>query len=222
MKPVDYLSLQMQLEGLKMSGGNFVTRASPGVDEFPLVLQAHTSDGQELVRFDDTLPSALHDQLTAGNLPSFKIESAIAVFGLFGISTKVGHFRTYIFPDSFATAGTSIVTCFSQDDPKVVAAGFNGCVGKIYATEQAGRIVSACVSTRQNALAAEAWVFTHPDYRRKGFARQVVTAWAGSLQRAGLVPFYSHEVENTKSASLANRLKLVHVFDETVIEQVGR
>jgi len=218
MKPLDYLSLQMRLEGVQRGSGNFITRTSPGDNEFPLVLQAHTADGQEIVCFDERLPPALYYRLMSDSLPSFKVESAFAVFALFGISAKVGHFRTYIFPDSFAAADTSTVTCFSQDDPIVVAVGFKGCLGKIYAIEQVGQIVSACVSTRQNALAAEAWVFTHPDQRRKGFARQVVTAWAGSLQRAGLVPFYSHELENIKSAALADSLKLVHVFDETVIE----
>jgi predicted GNAT family acetyltransferase len=113
------------------------------------------------------------------------------------------------------------VKCFSQEDSKVIAFGFNGLADKVFAIEKDGMLVSACVSSRQNSKSAEAWVFTHPGYRRKGFAQQVVTAWAGSLLKEGLVPFYSYEVENTNSALLAKRLKLIQVFEETVIEKVS-
>ena len=83
MKPLDYLSLQMRLEGVQRGSGNFITRTSPGDNEFPLVLQAHTADGQEIVCFDERLPPALYYRLMSDSLPSFKVESAFAVFALF-------------------------------------------------------------------------------------------------------------------------------------------
>ena len=220
MKPIDYLHLQMELEGIKTGDGNLITRASPDVDEFPLVLLASTSDDQKFIYFDNSLPLALRDKLSPIDLQSFKIESAIEAFDLFGINTKSELSKTYIFPDNFAVADIGNVNCFNQDDPKVAAFGFNGLADKVYAIEQEGMILSACVSSRQNFKSAEAWVFTHPDHRRKGLAQQVVTTWAGSLQRKGIIPFYSHEAGNTNSANLANKLNLIHVFDETVIERV--
>jgi hypothetical protein len=219
MQPIDYLHLQMELEGIKRCDGNLITRASPNVEEFPLVLLASTSDGQKFICFDNSLQLALCDMLSLIELQSFKMESAIELFGLFGIKTKSGYSKTYIFPNSFAVADIENVKCFNQHDPKVVAFGFAGLADKVYAIEQDGRIVSACVSSRQNSKSAEAWVFTHPDHRRKGIAQQVVTAWAGSLQREGIIPFYSHEIENVSSANLAGKLKLIHMFDEVVIEK---
>jgi GNAT superfamily N-acetyltransferase len=163
----------------------------------------------------------LYNKLTVNGLGSFKIEYAAQVFNSFGICTKSGHFRTYMFPDNFANADVGHVKCFSQDDPKIVAFGFGGFAEKVYAIEQEGIIFSACISSRQNSKSAEAWVFTHPDHRRKGLAQQVVTAWAGNLQREGIIPFYSHDVENSNSAILARKLKLVHLFDENVIEKAA-
>jgi hypothetical protein len=46
-----------------------------------------------------------------------------------------------------------------------------------------GEVVSSCTSSRENASAAEAWVFTEPDYRGCGYARQVTAAWVHRLQR---------------------------------------
>jgi hypothetical protein len=221
MKPVDYLHLQMELEGIKRGNGNLITRASPDVKEFPLILLAFTSDEKKFIYFDKAIPPALFNKLAISDSRSFKLESAIEAFDLFGISTKSGSFKTYIFPDSFAIADVGSVNCYSRDDPKVVIFGFNRLAEKVYAIEQDGMILSACVSSRQNAKSAEAWVFTQPEQRRKGFAQQVVTAWAGSLQREGIIPFYSHEVENTNSANLASKLNLIHIFDELVLEKTA-
>jgi GNAT superfamily N-acetyltransferase len=208
----------MELEGIKRCDGNLITRASPDADEFPFVLLAHLSDGQKFMYFDNSLPLALRDKLTAIDLQS---ESMIEMFDLFGINTKSAQSKTYIFPDNFAVADIGNVKCFSQHDPKVAAFGFTGLADKVYAVEQDGIILSVCVSTRENSKSAEAWVFTHPDHRRKGLAQQVVTAWAGSLRSEGIIPFYSHEVGNTNSTNLANKLNLIPVFDETTIEKVA-
>lgn len=211
----------MELEGIKAGNDNCITRVSPDIVEFPLVLVACTSIEQKFIYFDSSLPLALRDQLTVGGLQSFKIESAVEMFEHFGISSKVGYFKTYIFPDNFANVNVSTVRYFSQDDPKIVDFGFNGLVDKVYAIEQDGLILSACVSSRQNSKSAEAWVFTHPDYRRKGLAQQVVTAWAGGLQRKGIIPFYSHNVENINSGKLASKLNLIRVFDEAVVNRAA-
>lgn len=221
MKPIEYLLRQIDLEGIQRVADHLIAPVSPNTDDFPLVLLARTADEQSLTCYDASLPAELRDQLSKCDLQSFKTQSAIEVFEKSGYHTKAGHFKTYIFPESFAFARVDAVKCFSRDDPKVIAFGFNGLADEVFAFEQDGRILSACVSSRRNSTSAEAWVFTHPDHRRKGLAQQVVTAWAGSLQREGITPFYSHDIENTNSALLAKRLHLIHVFDETVIETMS-
>jgi len=220
MKPFEYLHLQMELEGIKRVSTNLITRTSQNTDDFPLVIIAQTSDEESLVCFDELIKEELRHKLS-NNLQAFNIEKAIEVFEKSGIQAKASHFRTYTFPESFESESTEAVKCYSQDDPKIITFRFNGLAEKVFAIENEGVILSACVSSRQNSKVAEAWVFTHPEYRRKGLAQQVVMAWAGNMQKEGLVPFYSHNVENTNSALLAKRLNLIQVFDESVIEKVS-
>lgn len=69
-----------------------------------------------------------------------------------------------------------------------------------------GRLVSVCESARENDIAAEAWVRTLPEFRRKGHARQAVAIWAGAARDSGKVPFYSHSADNTASRALLRSL----------------
>ncbi len=78
-----------------------------------------------------------------------------------------------------------------------------------YAIVADGRVVATCSSSRENAACAEAWVTTEPAYRRRGYARQVVAAWAHDLQRRGKLPFYSHLRHNIASRAVARSLGLV-------------
>ena len=210
----------MELEGIKTSSGNLIARVSPDVVEFPLVLFAITSDGKKCLYFDGSLPAAVQNKLSMRGLQSFNIEQAMGVLRLFDIHSKLGCFRTYIFPYRFVSRDIRIVKCYRQDDPQIVAFGFSGLANKVYAIEREGTIISACVSFRQNSKSAEAWVFTHPDYRRKGYAHRVVTAWAGSMRQEHIIPFYSHNIENINSAKLANKMGLIHMYDEFVIEKM--
>ena len=217
MKPIDYLHLQMELEGIQVRKGNLITRTHPDVEDFPLVLYAHTNRGEKIVYFDDTIPIDLYNKLTTGDLQSFEIASAVEDFRFHGISSKVESFKTYTFPKNFVDAEAGNAKCFRQDDPKVIAFGFDGLGEGVYAVESDGKIISACVSSRENTKSAESWVFTDPGHRRKGLAQQVVTAWARNVLRESKIPFYSHAVENVSSYKVAIKLKLVHLYDETVI-----
>lgn len=91
----------MELEGIQTNNGILIARASPDVDEFPLVLFANTSDEQKYLYFDSSLPTEVRSRLTVSDLQSFNPEYAVEVLSMFGMSVKLGHFRTYIFPDNF-------------------------------------------------------------------------------------------------------------------------
>lgn len=64
-------------------------------------------------------------------------------------------------------------------------------------------------SERSNAHCAEAAVETHPDHRRKGYARQAVAAWAHQIIGEGRVALYSYKAENHASQALARSLGAV-------------
>lgn len=72
---------------------------------------------------------------------------------------------------------------------------------------------SPAPALRTNSEAAELWVWTEPDARRRGYAEQVSIAWAAEVTGEGRVAFYSHEEDNDPSRRLAATLGVVHLFD---------
>ncbi len=78
----------------------------------------------------------------------------------------------------------------------------------VFAIIADGRIVSTCQSSRENNAAGEAWVRTLPEYRRRGYGRQVTLEWALELVAHGKIAFYSHAVDNVASSALARSLGL--------------
>jgi len=70
------------------------------------------------------------------------------------------------------------------------------------------RVVSICHSARLTDRAAEAGVWTDPDFRGRGHAAAVTAAWAALLAPSGRHLFYSHTATNLSSQRVTARLKL--------------
>lgn len=70
------------------------------------------------------------------------------------------------------------------------------------------RAVSVCRSVRITPEAHEAGVETLPDFRGKGYAKEVTAEWARRVQATGAVPLYSTSWENTASQAVARKLEL--------------
>jgi RimJ/RimL family protein N-acetyltransferase len=81
-----------------------------------------------------------------------------------------------------------------------------------------GEFASACSSSRRNQHAAEAYVYTDERFRRQGYGRRVVRAWAQRVRRSGRVPFYSHLIDNTASQRLALSLGFEWYIDDVGYE----
>lgn len=219
MKPIRYLLCQLELEGIRIAAEGLIGRVSPDTRDFPLMIVARTCDGQRLVAVDDQLPPYVRTLLLESKPQLTKIEMALRILDVSGILASASEYRTYVFPDHLARETTGPVRCLYRQDPKVIAFGMGGLPGPVFAIQDEDAILSACVSARQNHRCAEAWVMTRPEYRRKGYGRQVVAAWAAALRAQGILPFYSHDTQNLESALLAERLELQEVFTETVIER---
>ena len=218
MEPIRYLHLQLRLEGKVIVEDRLIREVEvvPGED-VPLLLIARLADGKVVAYFDEALSGALQATLAAhiANLDVPAVDPLLEVLREQGVQFEVGHYKTYVFPS--IPVSDRNVQCLSNDDERVKAFGFDGFAGHVYVIEGEGRVVSACVSTREDANCGEGWVFTAPDHRRQGLAEKVVSAWAESLIRAEKVPFYSHKIDNLASANLAKRLGLQPVFEEIVI-----
>lgn len=93
--------------------------------------------------------------------------------------------------------------------------GFDELVGELpgaqpfVALVEQGRAVSVCRSVRITHAAHEAGVETLPDFRGRGYAKDVAAGWARSVRSLGALPLYSTSWENTASQALAKKLRLV-------------
>jgi hypothetical protein len=221
MNPIQYLYLQMRLEGKEVVDEHFIRQVEVVPDEeLPLILLAQLSSGTLLTYVDEALAPDLQKEL-AHHQPEFTdIGPLLDILQRNNRQFEVGHYKTYIFP-SIRTKDADI-RCFSKGHPKVKAFGFDGFAEAVYAVECNDRIVSACVSTRENERCGEAWVYTDPAHRHQGWAQKVVNGWAGSLMATGKVPFYSHKIDNLPSANLARKLGVQPVFEEISITRISR
>jgi len=72
-----------------------------------------------------------------------------------------------------------------------------------------GRVASIChTPVPMTARAAECGVWTHPEYRGRGYAGAVTAAWAAILHPSSRALFYSTDSENRASQRVAARLQL--------------
>lgn len=181
------------------------------------MLIAQLAGGALVAYYDEALERNIQEELVVSfvDIEFPNIDPLREVLKKQSLQYGTGHYKTYVFPS--ITVHDEDVLCLSKHDQKVKEFGFDGFAEKVYAVERGGKIISACVSARENGTCGEAWVYTAPEYRQQGFAQRVVNVWARSLMRADKVPFYSHKIENTASANLAGRLKLHPVFEEIAI-----
>lgn len=70
------------------------------------------------------------------------------------------------------------------------------------------RAVSVCRSVRITSEAHEAGVETLPDFRGKGYAKDVTAEWARLVCGIGAIPLYSTSWENVASQAVARKLRL--------------
>ena len=71
-----------------------------------------------------------------------------------------------------------------------------------------GRAVSVCRSVRITTEAHEAGVETLPKYRGRGYARDIVAAWAQRVRAVEALPLYSTSWDNNASQAVARSLRL--------------
>jgi RimJ/RimL family protein N-acetyltransferase len=218
MEPLVYLHLQLRLEGKEIIGGHFLRQVEvvPN-EEVPLILLTQLAGGEIVAYYKEALCADLQKELTVTPIAFPNVDPLIETLNSYNIHSELGHYKTYIFPSQ--PAKDADVICLSGQDPSVKAFQFDGMAEQVYALTCDSKLVSACVSTRENEKCGEAWVYTAPAYRKQGFAQKVVNTWASSLMDAGKVPFYSHAIDNTASASLAKKLGLQLLFEEICISQ---
>jgi RimJ/RimL family protein N-acetyltransferase len=78
----------------------------------------------------------------------------------------------------------------------------------LFAMMHDGAAVAVCGSVRRTSAAHEAGVETVPEFRGRGFASEVVAAWARAVRELGVIPLYSTSWSNLASRAVARKLGL--------------
>jgi hypothetical protein len=226
MHPLTYLHFQLQLEGMIVVDERLKrdpqvvpesdASAPSAAQSMPLMMIARLATQEVVAYYHEAMEKGLQKKLAGcfARLEFPHIDPLLEILNSQGLQAEASHFVTYVFPPHSANFTDRMVLRYPKQDPRIQAFGFNNFTEHVFGIEQEGRVVSACVSTRENELCGEAWVQTAPEYRKQGLAGKVVNAWAKSLMMMGKIPFYSHKVDNTASASMAKRLGLVPIFEE--------
>lgn len=102
----------------------------------------------------------------------------------------------------------------TEKNAEALQGGFEKLVAELPAWQpfialvEAGHAVSVCRSVRITSEAHEAGVETLPEFRGKGYAKDVVAEWARLVRAAGAIPLYSTAWENDASQAVARKLHL--------------
>jgi RimJ/RimL family protein N-acetyltransferase len=108
-----------------------------------------------------------------------------------------------------------LLLAITEANAEMLRGGFEELISELpdwqpfLAVIEKGRAVSVCRSVRITPEAHEAGVETLPDFRGRGYAKDVVAGWARLVQAMGVIPFYDTSWENAASQAVAKKLHLV-------------
>jgi GNAT acetyltransferase len=117
----------------------------------------------------------------------------------------------------YGPSSKSLLAAVTENNAELLQGGFEELVAELptwqpfVALVKNDRAVSVCRSVRITPEAHEAGVETLPEFRRKGYAKDVkdvVAEWARLVGAAGAVPLYSTSWENNASQAVARKLHL--------------
>ncbi|HEY2595240.1 MAG TPA: GNAT family N-acetyltransferase [Chloroflexota bacterium] len=216
MTDAELLALQFSLQRIGVDAdGCLVRLPGPNPDGLPRVYCA-TLSGVSTVYFGAGVPRTLCQQLGTLTLDQIRDDGA-AVCAILAQQAPCGN----VWRGCSAVVTRAIGGDEHPDvralhpevaEERALLASFDAEVAgygwPVYAVMRDGRVVSACVSSREDERGGEAWVQTLPEARGRGYARQTTAAWAHALQDAGKLPFYSFSDDNVASAGVASSLGL--------------
>lgn len=179
----------------------------------PRFYMGHTTIGR-VIRFNRNVPDPLVDQIMhiLQDDSQIKIADIIRTFDKGKEISSLWMGPAYVFNEiKMDYMGAILVT---DDNKACLEAGFPNLLAEIKHREPCYMViendiaVSVCFSARYTELAAEAGVETLNNYRGKGYAFRVTSAWAQAIRQSHRIPLYSTSWDNYASQSIAKRLNL--------------
>lgn len=206
------LQIHLELECITFDHrGDLIILPCPDPDYIPRVYIGHHPDGY-VTLFHHDLPVPLRDEINALTPEAVfrEPERVQQILGRDAPSDTLWRGKSYIFRRRVTRDQFPDVTRIDHTESSLFADASRIVEQPTFAVVRDGEIISACDSARENKQAGEAWVRTNEEFRRRGYARQTVLAWAYDLQAKNKIPFYSHKLENMESEALAASLGIGH------------
>jgi len=200
----------------------FVNEPGSAVIAAPRLFLGRTRAGN-VWRFRADLPKKLNEELDAlcadeppvnieFNEPPRHLETLVRLLEKHAPVQEVSSGPAYQFTE-YEMPSKRLLT-ITEKNAESLQDGFEKLIGELptwqpfVALIEENRAVSVCRSVRITPEAHEAGVETLPDFRRKGYAKDVVAKWALSVRAAGATPLYSTSWENAASQAVAQKLQL--------------
>ncbi len=203
MDPLTLIRLSLEIENSINAQGELLPL--PGMAPTWLVVARHAGGAE--VYLHAGLPAELRQFILRLKPEGGLLEPAVLL-------PRLRAFAPDVQADTFVGSHFTEVPT-SHEYPDVI---FDGASFNIYVD---GRAVSRAWTQDSSSQANELAVETEPGYRRRGFARQVCSAWAAHVLEAGRVAFYSYRAGNTASAGLARNLGVRWYADMTNYVSAG-
>lgn len=197
MTAVELIRLSVEIEHTIAANGDLLAR--PGKEHALFEVSQH-SDGR-LLYFWHEIPAALRAKLSALNTEVLlnDHETVKQILSDYRPCTQI-----------FAGIGCYFAhTPPVSDFPDVVF--HQGC----YVILAEDKPVCWAWTQDQSEDACELAVEVLPAYQRRGYGRQVVSAWAANVRNTGKVAFYSYRIDNQASAALARSLGVIQYARKT-------
>lgn len=224
-----FLEAQLGLEGLKVVNGNRIVKIQAihfniekNKNAEPPKVIAINFENKISVFYSDLISNMLLADLERLEKYDFigNQEKVTKILKENNQFEELGHYIAYVFPKNIEVDfdKTQVFVGSEDETIKEFDTSFYQKYPMVYATMKDGKIVACCVSSRENDLAGEAWIFTLPEHRKQGFGLKAVQLWASELQKNGKIPFYTHKRSNIASQKLAEKLNLIKVFKSITYE----
>ena len=175
-----------------------------------------------LWRFRGDLPTSLGEELAAlcagepvvedFRQPPRFFETYIRLLEQYAPVREIESGPAYHFTE-YAAPSKSVVIV-TENDAEVLRGGFEDFAAELpdwqpfVALLENNRAVSICRSARITFAAHEAGVETLPEFRGKGYAKEVTAEWARIVRDADAIPLYSTVWKNAASQAVARKLNL--------------
>lgn len=200
----------------------FVNEPDQAVVPAPRLFLGRTRAGN-IWRFRVDVPMSLVEELnllcadeppvsTEFSDPPRHVEQYLRLLDKHAAIESVSTGPAYHFPENIGSSRSAIAV--AEKDAESLQGSFEKLITELptwqpfVALTVEGRAVSVCRSARITREAHEAGVETLPDFRGRGYAKDVTAEWARRVRVADAIPLYSTSWENTASQAVARKLRL--------------